>query len=135
MISEGHREGLGLTQICQDTPPVAGQKECRAQGEPEVDGLLTDVARLRQMPEGTQGLFEVPDGLAVGRARQGFLPRLAAVTQGFVPDLMRQGVLEGVGLVGEEARLVEKLGRLEVRQAAMQRGFGGRVPSACGYCF
>ena len=48
---------------------------------------------------------------------------------------MREGVLERVRALREEARLVEKLGRLEVRQAAMQRGFGGRVPSACGYCF
>ena len=38
-----------------------------------------------------------------------------------VGHLMGQGVLEGVLAFGEEARLVEKLGRLEVRQAAVQR--------------
>ncbi len=38
-----------------------------------------------------------------------------------VGHLVRQGVLEGVFVLGEQARLVEELGRLEVRQAAMQR--------------
>src|SRR5438270_7998017 len=38
-----------------------------------------------------------------------------------IGHLMRQGVLESVGLFWEEARLVEKLGRLEVREAAVER--------------
>ena len=38
-----------------------------------------------------------------------------------IGHLMRQGVLEGVGMFREEARLVEKLGRLEVRQAVVER--------------
>jgi hypothetical protein len=33
-------------------------------------------------------------------------------------------VLEGIGTFREQARLVEKLGRLEVRQAAMQHRLG-----------
>ena len=33
---------------------------------------------------------------------------------------MRQGVLEGVLTLGKEARLIEELGGLEVRQPAMQ---------------
>ena len=37
---------------------------------------------------------------------------------------MGQGVLEGVVPLGEEARLVEELGRLQVRQAAMERLLG-----------
>ena len=41
-----------------------------------------------------------------------------------VGHLVRQGVLEGVLALGEEARLVEELGRLEVRQAAMERLLG-----------
>ena len=41
-----------------------------------------------------------------------------------VGDLVRQGMLEGVLALGKEARLVEELGRLEVRQSAMQRVFG-----------
>jgi hypothetical protein len=32
-----------------------------------------------------------------------------------ISHLMRQGVLKGVGTFGEQMRLVEKLGRLEVR--------------------
>ncbi len=41
-----------------------------------------------------------------------------------VGHLVGQGMLEGVDLVGEEARLIEELRRLEVRQAAMQRLLG-----------
>jgi hypothetical protein len=37
---------------------------------------------------------------------------------------MSEGVLEGVFALGKEPRLVQKLGRLEVRQPAMQRVFG-----------
>ena len=43
-VIEGRREGLGLAQIRQDTPKVARRKERRAQGEPEIDGLLARVA-------------------------------------------------------------------------------------------
>ena len=41
-----------------------------------------------------------------------------------VGHLVRQGVLEGVFVLGEQARLVEELGRLQVRQAAVQRRLG-----------
>ena len=37
---------------------------------------------------------------------------------------MRQGMLEGVVRLGEQAGLVEELGGLQVRQAAVQRGLG-----------
>ena len=37
---------------------------------------------------------------------------------------MGQGMLEGVGGLGEQARLVEELGGLEVRQAAVQACLG-----------
>ena len=43
-VVEGRGEGLGLAQIRQDTPKVARRPERRAQGEPEVDGLLARVA-------------------------------------------------------------------------------------------
>ncbi len=36
-----------------------------------------------------------------------------------VGDLVREGVLEGVDHVGEEASLVEKLGGLQMRQAVV----------------
>ena len=38
-----------------------------------------------------------------------------------VGHLVGQGVLEGVFPLGEQARLVEELGPLELRQAAVQR--------------
>jgi hypothetical protein len=41
-----------------------------------------------------------------------------------VGHLVRQGVLEGVLMVGIEARLVQELGRLKVRQATMQHRLG-----------
>ena len=37
--------------------------------------------------------------------------------------LVRQGVLKSVLTLGEEARLIEKLGRLEVCQAVVERRF------------
>jgi hypothetical protein len=50
------------------------------------------------------------------------LPR--ARQQRLIGHLLGQGVLEGVGALREEARLVEELGGLEVRQTAMQRRLG-----------
>src|SRR5262245_5241474 len=41
-----------------------------------------------------------------------------------IGDLMGQGVLEGVFRLGKEARLVEELGGLEVREATVQGGLG-----------
>jgi hypothetical protein len=41
-----------------------------------------------------------------------------------VGDLVGEGVLEGVLVLREEARLVEKLGRLQMCKAAMQRRLG-----------
>src|SRR2546428_376714 len=40
-----------------------------------------------------------------------------------VSHLVREGVLEGVFALGKEARLVEKFGGLEMRQAALQALF------------
>ena len=48
---------------------------------------------LWQMREGTERLLEVPHGLAVGRPRQGLLPRLPAVYQGLVPHFAPQGMV------------------------------------------
>ena len=168
MIIEGLSEGLGLAQICQDTPKIAERAERQAQGEPEVDGLLAGVARLRQMREDTERLLEVPHSLAVGRPLHGLLPRLPAVYQGLVPHLPSQsmmseafklldhpvpgerfkgrdnagmqypppllqeaavghllgeGVLEGVDQLGKQARLVQELGVLEMREAQAERLF------------
>ena len=44
--------------------------------------------------------------------------------QAAVGHLVREGVLEGVFELGKEARLVEELGRLQVRQAAVERLLG-----------
>src|SRR6266571_1253995 len=44
--------------------------------------------------------------------------------QAVVGDLMGEGVLEGIGMVGEEPRLVQELGGLEVRQGAVDRRLG-----------
>src|SRR4029450_9735353 len=92
MIVQGLGEGLSLTQRHQNTFQLTSRKERRAQGEPEIDGLLTRGALLRQMPEGAERLLKIPHGLTVRRARQGLLSRLPAVGQGFVPDLPPQGM-------------------------------------------
>src|SRR5262245_57675045 len=60
---------------------------------PEVDGLLTCSALLRQMREGTQCLLKVPHSFAVGRPRQSLLPCLSTVRQGLVPHLPSQGMV------------------------------------------
>ena len=65
-VVEGHREGLGLAQICQDVPTVAERTERRAQGEPEIDGLLACVTLLWQMLQGTERLLEIPHSPPVG---------------------------------------------------------------------
>src|SRR5207244_9290194 len=44
--------------------------------------------------------------------------------QAVVGYLMGEGVLEGVSMVGEEPRLVQELGGLEVRQSAVDRCLG-----------
>ena len=49
------------------------------QGKSEIDGLLTHVALLRQMREGTERLLEIPHGITVGRPHHGLLSRLPAV--------------------------------------------------------
>jgi hypothetical protein len=44
--------------------------------------------------------------------------------QAAVCHLVRQGMLKGIDLLGEEPRLVEKLGGLPVGQTVVQRCFG-----------
>src|SRR5438128_9048397 len=64
----------------------------RAQGEPEVNGLLACVTLLRQMREGIERLLEIPHSLAIGRLRHRLFSRLPAVRQGLVPHLTPQGM-------------------------------------------
>src|SRR5882762_9342213 len=80
LVVEGRGEGLSLAQICQDTPKIAEQEERRAQGEPEIDGLLACVALLWQGREGVECLLEVSHRFAVGRPGHGLLPGLPRVT-------------------------------------------------------
>ena len=97
----GEQAYLGLAPGEVGPGEVARRPERRAQGEPEVDGLLACVARLRQMREGRQRLLEVPHGLAVGRSRHVLLPRLPAVGHRFLPYLTSQGVVgQSVNLFG-----------------------------------
>ena len=93
VVVESHREGFSLAQSHQDTPRIAEWAECRAQGEPEIDGLLACVTSVGEMLEGAERLLEVSCGLAVGRLCQGLLPRLPAVRQGLVPYFPPQGMV------------------------------------------
>ena len=121
------------------------------------------------MLQGRQRLLEAHYRLAVGRARLGFVPGLAAIGQGLLPHLapqgmlrqpfhlvvqsvpcqdlqrlnnmrvqhapplvqqtlighlMGEGVLEGVGALRKQARLIEKLRRLELGETAVERLVG-----------
>jgi hypothetical protein len=78
-IAQGDSKGLGLLQIGQDTLKVPRWRERRAQGEPEVDGLLAHIVCLWQMGEGAERLLKIPRGLTVSRPRHGFLPRLPEI--------------------------------------------------------
>ena len=59
-IIESLGEDLGLAQTYQHTTKVARWNERRAQGEPEIDGLLARGACLWQMREGIERLLEIP---------------------------------------------------------------------------
>src|SRR5262249_6578380 len=92
-VVEGHSEGFGLVQMYHSTSKLTNRSKRRAQGEPEIVGLLAGVALLWQMRKGTECLLEGPHGLAVGRPRYSLLPRLSAVYQGLVPHLPPSGMV------------------------------------------
>src|SRR5687767_8502412 len=92
-VVEGCRESLRLTETREDPPKISQRAERIAQGEPEINGLLVRGALLWQMREGAEGLLEGPHSLAVGRPRQGLVPRLPRVCQGLVPHLSTQGMM------------------------------------------
>ena len=79
MIVEHPSEGLGLMQTCENARRVTRRHERRAQGEPELNGLLVRVALGRQRRQDTERVIEMPHGLAVRRPRHGPFPRLPAV--------------------------------------------------------
>ncbi len=58
-----------------------------AQVTPQINGLLTQRALLRQMLKDCQGLFVTPHGFATRRALHGLRPRLLTIRQGLVPHL------------------------------------------------
>jgi hypothetical protein len=74
-------------------------------------------------------VFDLYDLLVPSTGFQGFdnasmqrTPPL--VEEAAIGHLVRQGVFEGVDLLGHQARLVEQLGALEVHQALLQRRLG-----------
>src|SRR5215831_8349889 len=99
MVVEGRSKRLGLAQQCQDTLRAARRMECRAQGKPEIDGLLVRVTGLRQMRESTECLLEISYSFVIGRPFQGPLPRLPAVVEGLVPDLALREMMCQLGVV------------------------------------
>ena len=60
LVVESHREGFRLAQRRQDTPKFTERAERRAQGEPQINGLLARVARLRQMWQGLSACSKCP---------------------------------------------------------------------------
>ena len=85
MILQGLGEGFGLTEIGHDARMVAGRVERCPHGKPEVDGLLTGCATLRQMLEGSERLLEIKYGFVVGGPRHGFRCGLLEIRNGLVP--------------------------------------------------
>src|SRR5262249_26138320 len=93
-VVKGRGEGRSFTQMrphtLLDTEPWA---ERRAQGKPEINGLLACSARLRQMRQGAECLLAGCHGLTISRPCHGFLPSLPAVRQRLRPQLAAQGMV------------------------------------------
>jgi hypothetical protein len=66
----------------------------------------------------------VPDERLQGLDNAGMQHPPPFVQQAAVGYLLCEGVLEGVGQLGEQTRLVQELGVLEIREAQAERLFG-----------
>ena len=66
----------------------------------------------------------VPDEGLQGLDDAGMESAPPLLEQRLIGHLLSEDVLEGVLVLGEEARLIEELGRLEVRETVMQRRLG-----------
>src|SRR5690349_21425293 len=77
-IVEGFSEGFSLAQHLEDAPKGARRQERRAQGEAQINGLLTRVAIRRKLLQGTEcplkGYRRLPGGRASERPLAGPLP-------------------------------------------------------------
>src|SRR5215813_13913534 len=64
-----------------------------AQVTPQIDGLLPPRAVLRQVLEGREGLFIIPQSFARRRALHGLRPGLPTVHEGLGPHLAAYGMV------------------------------------------
>jgi hypothetical protein len=57
LIAQALRQGFGLAQAVESPTPITQPPECKAQIEPQVDGLLTHGTTLTQMLQRSQCLL------------------------------------------------------------------------------
>jgi hypothetical protein len=101
VIVEGLGEVFGYAEVVEDPLLFSEREERIAQVKPEIDGLLTPGATLREVLQGAQGLLKGHHRLAVGRACGCFDARLPAVLQGLIPHLTADSVMgEPLDLLG-----------------------------------
>ena len=74
VIVQGLGQGFGLAQVVEESPKVAKHDERSAQVEPEIDGLLAQVATVGEMPQGHERLLEVGHRLPIGRRAATLVP-------------------------------------------------------------
>ena len=80
-------------RVAKDAPESLPGKSAHAKVKPQIDGLLTRVARLAADAEGLQRLLKVRHSLPVGRARMRALSPACRQYRGLVPHLAPQGMV------------------------------------------
>ena len=86
-------DAFGFMQVHEVLLKSLEWHEYTAQCEPEINGLLLLVTRVREVAESLQSLFQAIEGLPVGRLFPGMEACLPQVRQCLVPDCTVQGVI------------------------------------------
>ena len=103
-LAETRRQGLRLSEQCNQTLGLSAPPEGRAHGEPHVDARARRLADFRQMSERLQRDLIELDSLVVDEEVGGALAGLACVPDDLVPDLAaREMVGELLGALLEAA--------------------------------
>ncbi len=93
LIAEGCGKRFGFAKVEEDLSVLSEREEGRIEVVPQVDGLFSCVAQIREMLEGNQRLLKARHRLSKGRARRRFSARLPEVPYRLLPHLSPKGVL------------------------------------------
>ncbi len=92
-IVQGFCQRFGGAEVVQVALMLPEDNACTVQVTPQIDSLLMQRALLRQMLQGSEGLFVTPDGFARRRALHSLCPGLPTVEEGLVPHLPADGMV------------------------------------------